>query len=87
MLIKTQGMADEVGCKLLDDCERLRLQHQSGNEMAVVPKAYKCLTWGSLQECMQYLVRRVVENRGGMERMRDGLSAYQAELKRRLLGL
>lgn len=81
-----QGMADEIGCKLLDDFERLKNQQSKHNEITVVPRAYKCLTWGSVQECMQYLVRRVVENKGGMDRMRDGLPAYQAELKRRLIG-
>lgn len=77
-------MADEVGCKLLDDCERLKIGRHGGSETRIVPQAYKCLTWGSVQDCMQFLVRRVVENRGGLDRMRDGLAAYQGELKRRI---
>jgi proline dehydrogenase len=45
---------------------------------------YKCLTWGSVQECMQYLLRRAVENSGGTVRMKDGYAAYLGELKRRM---
>nr|POF01395.1 putative proline dehydrogenase, mitochondrial [Quercus suber] len=78
-----QGMGDEIGCRLLQQCEELRTERGPG---VAIPKVYKCLTWGSLQECMQYLFRRAVENRGGTDRMRDGLSAYVGELRRRYLG-
>ena len=76
-----QGMADELGCRLLQRCEDLR----NSSSAAVVPRVYKCLTWGSVHECMQFLVRRVVENSGGTDRMRDGRSEYLRELWRRLL--
>ncbi|KAF2152901.1 FAD-linked oxidoreductase [Myriangium duriaei CBS 260.36] len=78
-----QGMADEIGCKLLQHCEGLKGSGTSLN----VPHVYKCLTWGSVQECMQYLHRRVVENAGNSARMTDGMTAYTRELKRRMFGL
>lgn len=80
-----QGMADELGCELLQHCgQREEEVSTSSGARVVVPKVYKCLHWGSVQECMQYLVRRVVENRGGADRMRDGMSGYVSELKRRM---
>lgn len=80
-----QGMADELGCKVVKRCEDLECQKDA--KAVVVPKAYKCLTWGSVQECMQYLLRRIIENRGGADRMKDGMVANWAELKRRSFGL
>ena len=80
-----QGMSDELGCSVLQKCEQLEKERRSSGSRAVVPKIYKCLTWGSIQECMQYLYRRAVENSGGTDRMKDGLAAYRAELRRRAL--
>ena len=74
-----QGMADELGCSVLQRADGLREQGASA-----VPLVYKCLTWGSVQECMQYLLRRAVENSGGTARMKDGYRAYMGELRRRM---
>lgn len=74
-----QGMADELGCSILQRADGLR---EKG--AAMVPRVYKCLTWGSVQECMQYLLRRAVENSGGTARMKDGYAAYMGELRRRM---
>lgn len=74
-----QGMADELGCRILQRADGLRAK-----ESAAVPLVYKCLTWGSVQECMQYLLRRAVENSGGTARMKDGYAAYLGEVKRRM---
>lgn len=78
-----QGMADELGCKILQRCESFEKKKEGGAATTVVPRIYRCLTWGSIQECMQYLVRRVVENSSGTDRMKDGLSEYWTEVKRR----
>lgn len=79
-----QGMADELGCRLVQRCEDVVKENSSAmGTKTVVPKVYKCLTWGSIQECMQYLIRRAVENNGGVERMKDGMTANWTELKRR----
>ncbi|EME79814.1 uncharacterized protein MYCFIDRAFT_190569 [Pseudocercospora fijiensis CIRAD86] len=90
-----QGMADELGCKILQRCEELEEKRKAegdsgggggGGGGVVVPRVYRCLTWGSIQECMQYLLRRLVENQGGADRMRDGMFEYYGELKRRVFG-
>ena len=81
-----QGMSDELGCKVLKTCAEFERKRESGSSRTVVPRIYKCLTWGSIQECMQYLYRRVVENSGGTDRMKDGLSAYRLELRGRAFG-
>lgn len=80
-----QGMGDNLGCRVLQQNEELKQNSKQDSNEIEVPKVYKYLTWGSVQECMQYLIRRVVENKGGIDRMRDGLSAYVQELKRRAL--
>lgn len=80
-----QGMADQVGCRVIQRCAQIEREKESGQSNIVVPRIYKCLTWGTLQECFHYLYRRMVENSGGTDRMKDGLAAYRGELKRRLL--
>jgi proline dehydrogenase len=84
-----QGMADELGCSVLQRADELRASSgtragELNATSAAVPLVYKCLTWGSVQECMQYLLRRAVENSGGTARMKDGYAAYLAELRRRV---
>jgi proline dehydrogenase len=81
-----QGMADELGCSVLQRADELRTRagEKNATAAAAVPLVYKCLTWGSVQECMQYLLRRAVENSGGTARMKDGYAAYLAELRRRV---
>lgn len=74
-----------TGCKVLQQCEELEAEKKSEKTEVVIPKVFKCLTWGSVQECMQYLFRRAVENSGGTDRMRDGLFANIGELRRRML--
>jgi proline dehydrogenase len=71
-----QGMCDELGCKILQGGEGSK-----GHVVAL--KVYKWSTWGTVQECMQYLVRRAVENRGATERMKDGMAELRKELRRR----
>lgn len=79
-----QGMADELGCSILQRADGLREKEAKVGGSVAVPLVYKCLTWGSVQECMQYLLRRAVENSGGTARMKDGYAAYLGELKRRM---
>lgn len=80
-------MGDVLGCRFLQQCEALDAEREASSDDVVIPKLYKCLTWGSVQECMQYLFRRAVENSGGTDRMRDGLLANMQELKRRMVSL
>lgn len=79
-----QGMADELGCSALQRADQLRETQKEAGSRVAVPLVYKCLTWGSVQECMQYLLRRAVENSGGTARMKDGYAAYLGEAKRRI---
>lgn len=80
-----QGMGDVLGCKVLQQCEDLDTERRLHGTKTVTPKLYKCLTWGSVQECLGYLFRRAVENSGGTDRMRDGLAANVRELRRRMV--
>ena len=83
-----QGMADQLGCELLQHGEETlaRAEETMGAGRAVaVPRVYKCLTWGSVQECMQYLVRRAVENHGATGAVKDGMPALARELRRRMV--
>jgi proline dehydrogenase len=78
-----QGMCDELGCKILQDGEESIKAIDGPEKHGVAPKVYKWSTWGTVQECMQYLVRRAVENRGATERMKDGMAELAKELRRR----
>lgn len=79
-----QGMADQLGCELLQEGEDAVVARASPGASAMpVPRVYKCLTWGSIRECMQYLVRRAVENRGATGAVKDGMPALARELRRR----
>ncbi|KAI9695083.1 MAG: hypothetical protein M1820_008945 [Bogoriella megaspora] len=89
-----QGMADVLGYRLLQKSDDLKAASETSalsgdvpsGKNVVVPKVFKCLIWGSIQECMQYLLRRLIENQGGADRMRDGMAAYPQELRRRWFG-
>ena len=80
-----QGMADHLGCELLQHGEDVARAFQSSVLPVAIPRVYKCLTWGSIQECMQYLVRRAVENHGTTGAVKDGMSALARELRRRMI--
>ncbi|OQV04946.1 hypothetical protein CLAIMM_09756 [Cladophialophora immunda] len=79
-----QGMADDIGCELLQMADNIKRGSSLPLGNAYVPKVYKCLTWGSIQECMQYLTRRLVENRGAADRMKVGAAEFRKELLRRI---
>ncbi|KAL4926734.1 putative proline oxidase Put1 [Aspergillus undulatus] len=80
-LVQLQGMADEVSCELL--------AHNSGGVSngaqgdSVSPGVFKCLAWGSLEECLHFLLRRAIENQSAMERTRETATALRKEAWRR----
>ncbi|KAL8875539.1 MAG: hypothetical protein Q9198_006117 [Flavoplaca austrocitrina] len=83
-----QGMADQLGCELIQQGEDALAQAVgAGSSPMAVPRVYKCLTWGSIQECMQFLVRRAVENRGATGAVKDAMPALAKELRRRLVNV
>jgi proline dehydrogenase len=81
-----QGMADEVSCGLVQ--MRQQMGHPSSRvsdtRKSLYPRAFKCLCWGSTRECVQFLIRRVVENRGSLERTKVWLAGLKEELWRRI---
>ncbi|KAL2032161.1 hypothetical protein VTO58DRAFT_105333 [Aureobasidium pullulans] len=72
-----QGMSDEVSFGLL------ALKQKDGQ----TPEVYKCSTWGSMSECLAYLLRRAVENRDAVSRTGDELHALRSEAWRRMKGM
>ena len=82
-----QGMADNVSCELIHagklNQELSRLEG-TGPE---IPQAYKYLVWGTVGECMKYLLRRGEENRDAVSRTKDSRLALRSELGRRLFGV
>ncbi|OJJ50286.1 hypothetical protein ASPZODRAFT_149647 [Penicilliopsis zonata CBS 506.65] len=77
-----QGMADNISCELL--AEGRRADPQCPKQQAAVPQAFKALAWGSTSECLHFLLRRAVENKGAVERTRHMADALRMELWRRL---
>lgn len=92
-----QGMADDVSCELVQQYEHAFenvAKHKDDGKVALsklelelkaAPEAYKCMNWGSVQECLHFLLRRAVENASAADRIKDGLGDLKAELKRRFL--
>ncbi|KIW00763.1 uncharacterized protein PV09_07744 [Verruconis gallopava] len=74
-----QGMADDISCELLDS------SRNSAGEPVDKPRIFKAATWGTLTECMNFLLRRAFENQDAMGRTVETRKAMANELKRRLL--
>lgn len=77
-----QGMADEVSLELIQGFESA--EHSVGATPMQAPNVFKLLTWGSVQECMGFLLRRAVENTEAVGRTKDSRIAMFGELKRRI---
>lgn len=68
------GMSDAVSFSLL----------QLNTEGLPRPTVIKCSTWGTLRECLAYLLRRAVENKSAVMRTTDEHRALKQECWRRL---
>lgn len=68
------GMSDEVSFSLLAEKDNDQTS----------PDVFKCTTWGSMGECLAYLLRRAVENRDAAMRTTDEYAALKSEAWRRL---
>ncbi|RDW77516.1 hypothetical protein BP6252_05569 [Coleophoma cylindrospora] len=79
-----QGMADEVSCSLLQRCQSAQSGETQLSKLALAPHAFKCLTYGSTQECLQFLLRRVKENQDALGRTKYWLAGFRREILRRL---
>ncbi|KAH7142880.1 FAD-linked oxidoreductase-like protein [Dactylonectria estremocensis] len=78
------GMADELSCELLASRKQCVTDRSTGDSMA--PGVFKYIAWGSVSECMGYLHRRAIENRGAVERTQHMVDALKKELRRRIMG-
>lgn len=72
------GMSDEVSFSLLAE------RTGPGSGPGSGPEVFKCSTWGSMGECVAYLLRRAVENRDAVMRTTDEYTALKSEAWRRL---
>ena len=80
-----QGMADEVSCELIQAAKTAAEAGATGEEGAVdPPKVYKTTTWGSMRECLNYLIRRAAENKDAAGRTKASRDAMAAEVMRRM---
>lgn len=86
-----QGMADEISCELVSQSKKAN--HTATNsgdsdlsvrERIAVPKAFKALAWGTTEECLHFLLRRAVENKGAVQRTRHMAAALREEAWRRM---
>ncbi|MCJ1350182.1 MAG: proline dehydrogenase [Icmadophila ericetorum] len=83
-----QGMADDVTCELINagrEAEKVA-KEAGGGKVLEIPRAYKYLVWGTVSECLQYLIRRAEENREAITRAGESVVAMRKELKRRVFG-
>ncbi|KAF8455849.1 FAD-linked oxidoreductase-like protein [Terfezia claveryi] len=64
------GMADELSFELAKEKEGV--------------KVYKYVVWGSVSECVMYLLRRAQENQSSAARSRDNVQACWEEVKWRV---
>ena len=85
------GMADEVSCELITTLCSSSSSSSSITSSAAAPsssspeiKVYKYATWGTLGECLKYLLRRAQENKDAVGRAREGRKALGAEIVRRI---
>lgn len=72
-----QGMADEVSCNLIAAAK-------TADSNTVKEKVFKCTTWGTMTECLNYLLRRAAENKDAASRTAETRSAMQGEIWRRM---
>ncbi|KAK1073499.1 proline dehydrogenase [Friedmanniomyces endolithicus] len=89
-----QGMADEVSCTLIaaakaaeESAEEAAGKGQSSGAQAVRERVYKCTTWGSMGECLNYLLRRAAENKDAAGRTQETRRAMRGEIGRRVRGV
>jgi hypothetical protein len=73
------GMADGVSCRLL---QMGRVETDGSGKVS--PEVFKCLSWGTLGDCLSYLLRRAEENQDAVGRTREEYLQLRRELFRRI---
>lgn len=81
-----QGMADNVSCELVHAGELGQGLEQSRQKSVEAPRVYKYLVWGTVGECLTYLLRRAQENKDTVTRTEESRLALRSELGRRVFG-
>lgn len=76
------GMADNVSCALVQVAKEAK-ELASEQKEVEIPRAYKYLVWGTVGECLKYLLRRAHENRDAVTRTAEARRALGQELARR----
>jgi proline dehydrogenase len=80
-----QGMADHISGEIVLSGKAALEKNTKQHEEIEIPQAYKYLVWGSVSECVKYLLRRAEENRDAAGRTHDGRKALGKEIIRRIL--
>lgn len=75
-----QGMADEISCDLVQANKAVSPEYEGSLDR---PRAFKCATWGTVTQCMNFLLRRAAENQDAAGRTADTRKAMGRELWRR----
>lgn len=84
------GMADEVSMDLVTKINDLKSQTPTNHFISTDEKnpfprlgVYKYTAWGSLRDCLLYVLRRAEENKDAVARTKDTAWAIWGELKSR----
>jgi len=87
-----KGMADELSFELTSKIEDMRTtkQHNQGTVACNDDRypsigVYKYSVWGTLQECLLYMLRRAEENKDAVERTKETAVMTAKELLHRLI--
>jgi hypothetical protein len=75
-----QGMADEISCELVAASKRAAAGDGKDVDR---PRPFKCATWGTVGECLNFLYRRALENQDAAGRTAETRRAMGMELARR----
>ena len=74
-----QGMADEVSCSLL------AANREGGTGEQSQEQVFKFIPWGTMPECLNYLLRRAAENGDAVLRTSETRMAMGSEIRRRFM--
>jgi proline dehydrogenase len=68
------GMADHVSGELVAMSEAMKrgdglTEEEAALQRKPAPRAVRCINWGTIRECLTFLMRRAAENQGATERL------------------
>ena len=78
------GIAEDISCELVM-ADKV-IPKAAPDQKSTGPSAYQYCVWGSVGECLKYLIRRAEENRDAMGHAHRTRLALGRELRRRTLG-